>query len=392
MILMIPLAYNLRNLTVRISTTVAAAGGLALVVFVFASVMMLSNGIKKTLGRSAQSDVAIVMRKGSDAELSSTIEETQVGLVLAAREVKKQPDGQPDGVGEVSLVILLDKLGADGVSNVAIRGVPDNVMLFRPNVKIVDGRPAQPGTDEVIIGKAIRGRFKGLDLGESFELRKNRPAKVVGIFADGGSAFESEIWGDLHTIRSAFGREGMVSSVRVRLQDTTRFDTFKMGIDQDPQLGLLVMRESEYYEKQSAGTSTFITAMGVMIGIFFSIGAMIGAMITMHASIANRQREIGTLRALGFSRLSILASFLIESMALALLGGAFGAAAAMCMGFVRFSTMNFASWSEIVFTFEPTPGIIATSMALAAVMGLVGGFFPAVRAARMNPILAMRGA
>ena len=392
MILMIPLAYNLRNLTVRISTTVAAAGGLALVVFVFASVMMLSNGIKKTLGRSAQSDVAIVMRKGSDAELSSTIEETQVGLVLAARDVKKQPDGQPDGVGEVSLVILLDKLGADGVSNVAIRGVPDNVMLFRPNVKIVDGRPAQPGTDEVIIGKAIRGRFKGLDLGESFELRKNRPAKVVGIFADGGSAFESEIWGDLHTIRSAFGREGMVSSVRVRLQDTTRFDTFKMGIDQDPQLGLLVMRESEYYEKQSAGTSTFITAMGVMIGIFFSIGAMIGAMITMHASIANRQREIGTLRALGFSRLSILASFLIESMALALLGGAFGAAAAMCMGFVRFSTMNFASWSEIVFTFEPTPGIIATSMALAAVMGLVGGFFPAVRAARMNPILAMRGA
>ena len=392
MILMIPLAYNLRNLTVRLSTTVAAAGGLALVVFVFASVMMLSNGIKKTLGRSAQSDVAIVMRKGSDAELSSSIEETQVGLVLAARDVKKQPDGQPDGVGEVSLVILLDKLGADGVSNVAIRGVPDNVMRFRPNVKIVDGRPAQPGTDEVIIGKAIRGRFKGLDIGQTFELRKNRPAKVVGVFADGGSAFESEIWGDVHTIRSAFGREGLVSSVRVRLQDTTRFDTFKMGIDQDPQLGLLVMRESEYYEKQSAGTSIFITAMGVMIAIFFSIGAMIGAMITMHASIANRQREIGTLRALGFSRISILTSFLIESVALALLGGAFGAAAAMGMGFVRFSTMNFASWSEIVFTFEPTPGIIASSMALAAVMGLVGGFFPAVRAARMNPILAMRGA
>ena len=392
MILMIPLAYNLRNLTVRLSTTVAAAGGLALVVFVFASVMMLSNGIKKTLGRSAQPDVAIVMRKGSDAELSSGIEETQVGLVLAGREVKKQPNGQPDGVGEVSLVILLDKLGADGVSNVAVRDVPDNVMTFRRDVKIVEGRPARPGTDEVIIGKAIRGRFKGLELGQTFDLRKNRPAKVVGVFADGGSSFESEIWGDLNTIRSAFGREGMVSSVRVRLQDPTHFDSFKLAIDQDPQLGLLVMRESEYYEKQSAGTSIFITAMGVMIAIFFSIGAMIGAMITMHASIANRQREIGTLRALGFSRLSILTSFLIESIALALMGGAVGAIAAMGMGFVRFSTMSFASWSEIVFTFEPTPGIIVSAMALAAVMGLFGGFFPAVRAARMNPILAMRGA
>jgi putative ABC transport system permease protein len=391
MILMIPLAYNLRNLTVRLSTTIASAGGLALVVFVFSSMMMLSNGIEKTLGRSAQSDVAIVMRKGSDAELSSGIEETQVGLVLAGREVKKQPNGQPDGVGEVALVILLDKIGTDGVSNVQIRGVPDNVMTFRPDVKIVDGRPAQPGTDEVIIGKAIRGRFKGMDLGQSFDLRKNRPVKVVGVFADSGSSFESEIWGDLHTILSSFGREGTVSSVRARLQDETKFDAFKTAIEQDPQLGLMVMRESEYYEKQSAGMSVFITAMGVMIGVFFSIGAMIGAMITMHASIANRQREIGTLRALGFSRLSILTSFLIESVALALVGGAVGAAASLLMGFVRFSTMNFASFSEIVFTFEPTPGILIRAMLLAALMGLLGGLFPAIRAARMNPILAMRG-
>jgi putative ABC transport system permease protein len=151
------------------------------------------------------------------------------------------------------------------------------------------------------------------------------------------------------------------------------------------------MRESEYYEKQGSGTSTFITAMGVMIGVFFSIGAMIGAMITMHASIANRQREIGTLRALGFSRLSILTSFLIESVALALVGGVIGALASLLMSFVRFSTMNFASFCEIVFTFEPTPGILIRAMVLAAVMGLLGGLFPAIRAARMNPILAMRG-
>ncbi len=388
---MIPIAYNLRNLAVRKSTTIAAAGGLGLVVFVFASVLMLSNGIERTLGRAARPDVALVMRKGSDAELSSGVEEVQVGLVLAGKEVAKQPNGQPDGVGEISIVILLDKLGTDGFSNVQIRGVPDNVMTFRPTVHIIEGRPPQPGTDEAIVGKAIAGRFKGLTIGQTFELRKNRPAKVVGIFADGGSSFESEVWADLQNVRSAFGREGMVSSVRVRLQSESKFDAFRTSIEQDPQLGLMVMRESEYYEKQSEGTSLFIKAMGIIIAVFFSFGAMIGAMITMHASVANRQKEIGTLRALGFSRLSILGCFLLESVALALIGGVLGTIASLMMGFVRFSTMNFASWSEIVFTFEPTPEILISSVLAAAIMGLAGGFFPAIRAARMNPIQAMRG-
>lgn len=388
---MIPIAYNLRNLAVRKSTTIAAAGGLGLVVFVFASVLMLSNGIERTLGRAARPDVALVMRKGSDAELSSGVEEVQVGLVLAGKEVAKQPNGQPDGVGEISVVILMDKLGTDGFSNVQIRGVPDNVMTFRPSVHLIEGRPPQPGTDEAIVGKAIAGRFKGLEIGQSFELRKNRPAKVVGIFADGGSSYESEVWADLQNVRSAFGREGIVSSVRVRLQSESKFDAFRTSIEQDPQLGLMVMRESEYYEKQSEGTSLFIKAMGIIIAVFFSFGAMIGAMITMHASVANRQKEIGTLRALGFSRLSILTCFLLESVALALIGGLLGTAASLLMGFVRFSTMNFASWSEIVFTFEPTPKILISSVIAAAIMGLVGGFFPAIRAARMNPIQAMRG-
>lgn len=214
---------------------------------------------------------------------------------------------------KISIVILLDKLGTDGFSNVQIRGVPDNVMTFRPTVHIIEGRPPQPGTDEAIVGKAIAGRFKGLEIGQTFELRKNRPAKVVGIFADGGSSFESEVWADLQNVRSAFGREGLVSSVRVRLQSESKFDAFRTSIEQDPQLGLMVMRESEYYEKQSEGTSLFIKAMGIIIAVFFSFGAMIGVMITMHASVANRQKEIGTLRALGFSRLSILGCFLLQS-------------------------------------------------------------------------------
>jgi putative ABC transport system permease protein len=388
---MIPLSYNLRNLAVRKATTVAAASGLALVVFVFASVLMLSNGLKRTLGRSAGSDVAVVMRKGADAELSSSIEDQNLNLIMAAPEVAKGKDGAPLGVGEVVVVILLDKFGTDGMSNVQVRGVPDHIFAFRPDVKIVAGRPAQPASDEVIVGKAIRGRFKGMDLGQSFELRKNRPVKVVGIFEDGGSSFESEVWGDRHTVGLAFGREGLVSSARVRLTSAAKYDAFEANIEQNKQLGLEVMRDSEYYEKQSEGTNLFINALGIMIAVFFSIGAMIGAMITMHAAVAHRQREIGTLRALGFPKLTILMCFLFESMVLALFGGLVGIGGAMAMQLVKFSIVNFSTFSEIVFTFEPTPGILLGSIITAAGMGILGGFLPALRAAQMSPVQAMRG-
>ncbi|AKT37567.1 ABC transporter permease [Chondromyces crocatus] len=388
---MIPVAYNLRNLTVRKATTAATAAGLGLVVFVFASVMMLANSIERTLGRSGQPDVAIVLRKGSDAELASSIEEQQINLILANADVAKRGDGKPDGVAEIAMVILLKKLGTDGLSNVQVRGVPDDVMAFRPAVKVIEGRPAQAGSDEVIVGKAIMGRFEGLTLGGKFELRKNRPVTVVGVFSDEGSSFESEVWGDVHTVGSAFGREGSVSVVRARLISPTKFDGFKASIEQNQQLGLEVQRELEYYEKQSEGMNMFIGALGISIAFLFSIGAMIGAMITMYGSIANRQREIGTLRALGFSRFSILISFLLESTVLALIGGGLGALGSLAMGMVRFSMVNFSSFSEMVFTFEPTPGILVGSLAIAVVMGLFGGFLPAVQAARMSPIKAMRG-
>lgn len=388
---MIPVAYNLRNLAVRKTTTVATAAGLGLVVFVFASSLMLANSIERTLGRSAKSDVALVLRKGSDAEVASDIEEQQVNLILASADVARRPDGKPEGLGEIVAIILLDKNGTDGVSNVQVRGVPEDVLQFRPGTRVIEGRLAQPGADEAIVGKAIAGRFKGLTLGSSFELRKNRHMKVVGVFEDGGSSFESEVWADVYAVRTAFGREGSVSSVRAKLTSPSKFDAFKAAVEQNRQLGFEVIRESDYYEKQSEGTSLFIKAMGFLIAVFFSIGAMIGATITMHASIANRQREIGTLRALGFSKASILVSFLLESILLASIGGIIGAIASLGMGFLRFSTVNFASWSEVVFTFEPTPGIMISSVLLAVGMGLLGGFFPAIRAARMSPLKAMRG-
>ena len=385
---MIPISYNLRNLRVRKTTTAAVALGLGLVVFVFASVLMLSNGIKKTLGRSASPDVAVLLRKGATSELESLIEEPSINLALNDKALPPPASG-PRGLAEVMVVILLDKVGVDGVSNVQVRGVPDDVLAFRTSVKVISGRAPQPGSDEVMIGKGIRGRFKGLDLEQSFELKKNRAVKVVGIFEDNGSSFESEVWVDMNLLRSAFRREGYVSSIRARVTPG-KFDAYKASLESNRQLDLQVLKESEFYEKQSEGSALFIQAMGIVIAVFFSIGAMLGAMITMHAAVANRQREIGTLRALGFSKASILFSFLLESVLLALLGGLLGGLASFAMGLVHFSMVNFASWSEMVFSFEPTPGIIVGGIVFAAAMGLFGGLFPAIRAARVSPIEAMR--
>lgn len=388
--MMIPLKYNLRSLVVRKRTTAATALGIALVVFVLASSLMLSAGVKKTLGSAGRADVAIVLRKGGDAELMSGIDEPQVGLVKSMPGVKKDGNA-PIGVGEVVAVLALEKIGADGVTNVQVRGTTEDVKKLRPDVTIVDGRMPAPGSDEAMVGKRIRGRFRNVDLGKSLELKKNRTVKVVGVFSDNGSSHESEVWTDLDMLRSTFGREGGVSSVRVVLESPASFDAFQAAVEQDKRLGLQALRETVYYEKQSEGTSLFITVLGSVIAFFFSLGAMIGAMITMYASIANRQREIGTLRALGFSRFSILLAFLIEAVMLSAIGGVVGAGASLAMGLVSFSMLNFASWSEMVFKFEATPEVLVTALGAALFMGFLGGLLPAVRAARVSPLAAMRG-
>jgi putative ABC transport system permease protein len=385
---MVPVRYNIRNLAVRKTTSAAAVLGLALVVFVFSSVQMLSTGITKTLGRAAAADAAVILRKGATSELESSIDASNVNLVLNDSTLPAPASG-PRGVGELMVVILLDKLGTNGLSNVTIRGVTPDSMAFRPTIKIAAGRAPSPGADEAIVGKALRGRFKGVDLEQSFDLKKNRALKVVGVFEDGGSSNESEVWTDIENVRTSFSRPALVSSMRARVPPE-KFDVFKASVESNRQLGLQVLRESTYYEKTSEGSSMFINGMGTAIAIFFAIGAMLGAMITMHAAVANRQREIGTLRALGFGKASILFSFLLEAIFLSLIGGAIGAVASLFMSLVRFSTVNFATWSEIVFTFEPTPPIIIGSMIFAMVMGIFGGIFPAVRAAKISPVDAMR--
>lgn len=387
---MIPLNYNLRNLAVRKSTTASTALGLALVVFVFASALMLSNGLEKSLAKAGREDIAIVLRTGSETELSSSLTKSQMDLVVASREIARSQSGEPEAIGETVIVARMERVDGSGLSNVSIRGVPDNVLHFRPEVKITAGRAPQPGTNEVIIGGALRGRLKGLELGQIFELKKNRPMNVVGVFSAEGSALESEIWAGVQFIGAAFGREGSVSSVRVKLISPGKFEAFKASVSNDPRLEIEVLTEPVYYEQQGANTSIMLKSLGLIIAVLVSMGATIGAMITMYSTISSRQREIGTLRAVGFSRASILSAFLIESTALALVGGAIGALAALPMGFVQFSTVNFTTQSEITFKLQPSPSILITSILFGAFMGLLGGFLPAVRAAWMQPIEALR--
>jgi putative ABC transport system permease protein len=388
---LIPIRYNIRSLAVRKTTTIATAFGIALVVFVLASALMLSAGIKRTMSASGNPDTAIVLRVGSDAELGSTVEEAAVPLILAAPGVKVDEQGRPMGTSEVVVVAAMPKVGAVGVTNVTLRGVQENALRFRPEVRIVAGRPARPGADEVIVGSGIRGRIEGLELDQTFDLKKNRPVKVVGVFEASGSSYESEVWVDAELLRQAFHREGIYSSVRVILESPSKFDAFRAGIDNDKRLGLQAEHETAFYERQSEGVAKFVQVLGTIVSIFFAAGAMIGGMITMYGSVASRQREIGTLRALGFSRTSVLSSFLMEAILLSLIGGAFGLAASMLMGMVHLSMVNPSSWSEVVFSFEPTPRVLTMAFIFTFGMGLVGGLFPAVRAARTSPLQAIRG-
>ncbi len=390
---MIPISYNVRSLLVRRTTTIATALGIGLVVFVLASALMLGEGIRNTLVAEGSSLRAKVLRKGSDTEMASGLENDKVSLVMAAPGVKRDSANQPLASAELVVVIAMDKVGGekDGlISNILVRGVPPQVMQVRPEVRIIAGRPARPGTDEVIVGKGIRGQFKGLELNDSFDLKKNRPVQVVGIFEAGGSSLESEVWADIETLRTSFGRGSSSSSVTVALESSSAYDGFADYIERDKQLGLEPLRESVYYEKQSEGTYLFITIMGTIIALAFSVGAMIGAMITMYGAVAQRSKEVGTLRALGFSRGDVLLSFLLESSVLALIGAFIGAGASLGMSLVKFSMVNFATWQEISFSFDPTPAILVISILAGAVMGVVGGFFPAVRASRLSPVVAMR--
>lgn len=389
----IPISYNVRSLFVRKTTTIATAAGIGLVVFVLASCLMMGAGIRNTLAANGAANRVLVLRKGSDAEMQSAIEGEKVSLLTAAPGIKKAEDGHALVSPEVVVVIALDKEGEEVgmVTNLLLRGVTPGAMEIRPEVRIVAGHAPRPGTREAMVGASIVEGFKALSLGSQLELRKGLPVEIVGVFESGGSSLESEIWTDIDVLRAAYGRGNASSSFTAVLSSPEAFDGFAAYAEGEKQLKLLAQKETVYYEKLSEGSFKFVLILGGVISFLFSVGAMIGAMITMYGAVAQRSKEVGTLRALGFSRGAVLTSFLLESTVLALIGAGLGALAGLGLTVVKFSMLNFSTWQEISFSFDASPATVLVPMAAGAVMGIFGGLLPALHAARMPPVQAMRG-
>ncbi|WP_228895689.1 ABC transporter permease [Pseudoduganella aquatica] len=386
----IPLSYIARNLWARRLTTALTASGLALVVFVFATVLMLDEGLRTTLVTTGEYDNVILIRRSAESEVQSGVDRVQANIASSHPAIALGADGQRMVSKETVVLISLRKRGSDKPSNVVIRGIDQRGLVLRPQVKLSAGRMFRLGASEIVAGASIAKRFAGAGIGEKLRFGQ-REWTVVGLFDAGNSGFDSEIWGDADQLMQAFRRNGY-SSMVLRLADSTLFERFKQDMESDQRLTLEAKREQTFYSDQSRALSTFISILGLTLSIIFSIGAMIGAAITMYASVANRTGEIGTLRALGYQRRNILAAFLAESMLLAVAGGAVGLGFASFMQFLSFSTTNFQSFSELAFGFRLNAAIVAKTLLFSLVMGFIGGFLPAVRAARMKIVDALRAA
>jgi ABC-type antimicrobial peptide transport system permease subunit len=384
----IPLAYIARNLWVRRVTSLLTAGGMALVVFVFATVLMMSEGIRATLVATGQPDNLLVLRKGAGAEINSGIARRQAAII------ESLPGIATNGLGERLLskepVVLntLPKRSNGKPSNVTVRGTSALGMELRPQVRIVEGRMFRPGTSEIVTGRSIANGFQGAALGETLRFAQ-REWRVVGVIDSDKAGFDSEIWGDAEQMMQAF-RRNAYSTVVLRLADPAAAQRMRDTIEADPRLQLEAKPEVQFYAEQSEALATFIRILGLSLSVIFSIGAIVGAMITMFAAVAQRTGEIGTLRAIGFRRSAVLAAFLGEALLLALVGGAVGLLAASAMQAVDISTVNFQTFSELAFQFRLTPDIVARTLLFALAMGFVGGFIPAWRAARMNIVDCLR--
>jgi ABC-type antimicrobial peptide transport system permease subunit len=386
----IPIAYSVRNLWTRKLTTVLTAGGMALVVFVFAAVLMLDAGLRASLVASGQPDNVLVTRRASGTEIQSGVERTQAAIIESQPEIAIGPGGARVASKETVVLIAQPKRDTGVATNIVVRGVGAEGAALRPQVRIAAGRMFRFGSTEIVVGRSIAERFDGTGLGQSLRFG-GREWTVVGVFDAGGSAFDSEIWGDGEQMMQSFRRNAF-SSVVGRLVDPGRFDQLKRRLESDPRLTVDVKRERVFYEEQSEVMSNFIRILGLTLSVIFSIGAMIGAMITMYAAVASRTSEIGSLRALGFRRGAVVAAFLAESLFLAALGWAVGLALASLMQFVNISTMNWQSFSELAFSFALTSNIVVQSFVFALAMGLAGGVLPAVRAARLKIVDALRAA
>lgn len=382
-------ALNIRNLPQRLGGSVVAVVGVAAVVLVFAAVLSMAAGFERTMLAAGTEDTAIVMRSGSTAELNSGLSNEQALIVANAPGVMRDGDNAVASF-ELYVVVDLRKKSTNDDANAPLRGVQAGAYDIRSNVKIVEGRSFEEGKNELLVGRAAQSQFAGLEIGDDIRFGQTTWT-VVGVFEAGGSVSESELWTDLRVLQSMYRRGTSVQSVRVRLESPESITELTEALADDPRIDADVMTEKDYYSSQAAPLSQFIRIVGYPLTVLMAIGAVFGALNSMYASVSVRGKEIATLRALGFGPFSVLVSTIIESTLLSLVGGLLGGAVAFVVfnGF-QVSTLNGASFSQVVFDFAVTPNLLMQGLIAALIIGLLGGFFPALRAARLPVAQALR--
>lgn len=381
--------FNLRTIPERKAAALTAAIGIAGVVGVLVGVLAIAEGFRQAMTVSGSPDVAIVLRTGADSEMTSGLDRESVRIIGDAPGIARN-GGAPVTSAELFVIINLPKRSTGTDANVPLRGVEPGAFEVRGNIEMIEGRRFETGKNEIIVGAGAARAFAGLDVGKQIRMGQN-VWTVVGIFTANGGIAESEIWSDAAVLQPAYNREDGFQSVYVRLTDPSVFQEFKDALTSNPRLEVKVQRQSEFYEEQSTMVTQFITTIGVFIASLMALGALFGALNTMYSAVAGRTREISTLRALGFGSAPVVFSVLAESVLLSIIGGLLGAGAAyLLFNGYQASTINWQTFSQVTFAFRVSPSLLAQSILFATAIGLVGGLFPAIRAARLPIATGLR--
>jgi putative ABC transport system permease protein len=388
----LPISYNIRNLIVRWKVTLLAIGGIALVVAVMLVLVAMSNGFRTALRATGSTENAIVIQRGQNSELTSGFSRDNANMIMVDSRVARDDQGKPLASPEIMIVNNMPRRQDGSSVNVVVRGVTPQAFKVRSIVKIVEGRNFTPGLYELVVGKKASERYVGLEIGHSISLQR-RAWKVVGVFEADGSGFESEIWGDLEVMGPAFNRSNGYSSLTLRLQDPSpaSLDAFNADLKRNPAMQVELIQERTFYDNQAGVISAALIGLASFVAVVMGIGAVFGAMNTMYGIVSARTREIGTLRALGFSRISILVAFVLESTFLALMGGLIGCLLALPTNGIS-SAAGGANFAEVAFAFRIAPAALGIGLIFAVVMGIVGGMLPAVKASRLPITSALREA
>lgn len=386
----LPLVYNLRNVAQRPVATFTTAIGIALTVAVLLAALALAEGLQASMAETGSPDNALVLRKGADNELSSGISLDAAAILRGNAIVASGPDGRSLASFEMLATSNMSRVGQNGSSNIRVRGVDLSTIGMRASPTVSEGRMFTPGADEVVVGATIAPRFANCRVGDELTFSR-RKFKVVGRFRTGGSSFESEIWGDANVLMPVFHRQGAYQVVVLRMKNPAGYDAFKREAEKDPRLGVQVYRENAFYAEQAQSVTLLIRGLGIFITVIMAVGALFGAANTMFAAVSGRTREIATLLVLGFSPLAVMGSFVVESVMIAVIGGLLGCLLALPINGITTSTTNFASFSEVAFQFKVTPALMLDALIFSAVLGILGGFFPALKAANQPIARTLRG-